>query len=256
MISTVDPLVARARRFGLELLDRSGIYDGGVIVPYGDAATLSLVALASRARRLMRAIYRLLDAGDSLEAQVLLRTLLEYTLTAQWMAQDPQARFLSWWLEDDRRFRVMEREVRALAKAPIEEVPEELQRRREGVREQFQRDAESQKAPRFPTLIDMAMAVESPFAYSFVYRVLSQLGAHPYPHGLEAVIEDSPENNSVLVRPEPKDESTIEPYYLAGALVFISLREAGSAFAPVALTAELAMLEPELFALRDELERD
>ena len=38
------------------------------------------------------------------------------------------------------------------------------------------------------------------------------------------------------------------------ALLFISLREAGAHFSPVALTNELAALEPEFFALRDALE--
>jgi len=44
-----DPLVTRARSFGLELLERSSLYDNGVAVPYGDAAALSLVGLTSRA---------------------------------------------------------------------------------------------------------------------------------------------------------------------------------------------------------------
>jgi hypothetical protein len=207
-----------------------------------------------RARRLTRAIYRLLDAGDTLEAQVLLRTLLEYALTAQWLAQDPRPRFLSWWLEDDRRFRVMEREVRALAKEPIEEISEELQRGRDELRTQFEKDADTQGAPPFPNLVDMARAVDSPFAYAFVYRVLSQSGAHPYPHGLEPLIEDQPGSDRVLVRAAQKKPPTIEPYYFAGALLFISLREAAAQFAPIALTEELAVLEPEFFALRDALE--
>jgi len=183
---------------------------------------------------------------------VLLRTLLEYTLTSQWLAQDPRSRFLSWWLEDDRRFRVMEREVRALAKEPIDDIPEE-RRGRDELREQFQKHAETQDAPRFPKLIDVAMAVDSPFAYSFVYRALSQSGAHPYPHGLDPLIDDQPESDSVFVHDRPTEGPTIEPFYLAGALLFISLREAGAFFPPVALTTELDALEPEFLALRDAL---
>lgn len=249
-----EPLVARAREFGLELVRLSAVYDSGVVVPYGDAAALSLVGLASRARRLTRAIYRLLDAGEALEAQVLLRSLLEYTLTAQWLAQDPRPRFLSWWLEDDRRFRVMEREVRALAKEPIDEVPEALQRARDELRTQFQKEAEAVDAPRFPTLVEMAAAVASPFAYSFVYRVLSQSGAHPYPHGLDPLIDDRPDRNAIVVRGEPVEWPTIEPYYLAAALLFISLRESGAHSSQVELANELAALEPEFFALRDALD--
>lgn len=110
-------------------------------------------------------------------------------------------------------------------------------------------------APRFPTLIEMATAVASPFAYSFVHRVLSQSGVHPYPHGLDSLIDDRPDGDAVVVvRGEPADWPTIEPYYLAAALLFISLREAGAHFSPVALTNELAALEPEFFALRDALE--
>jgi hypothetical protein len=249
-----DPLTARARSFGLDLLERSSLYDQGVAVPYGDAAALSLVGLASRARGLTRAIYRLLDASEWLEVQVLLRSLLEYTLTAQWLAQDPRPRFLSWWLEDDRRFRVMEREVRALVKEPIEDIPEDLQRGRDELRDQFEKDAQAQNAPRFPKLIDMARAVDSPLAYSFVYRVLSQSGAHPYPHGLDSLIEDRPESDGVFIHGRPREEPTIEPYYLAGALLFISLREAGAVVPTVALTTELDAVEPEFLALREALD--
>lgn len=79
-------------------------------------------------------------------------------------------------------------------------------------------------------------------------------GAHPYPHGLDPLIDDRPDRDAVVVRGEPAEWPTIEPYYLAAALLFISLREAGAHFSPVALTNELTALEPEFFALRDALE--
>ncbi len=85
----------------------------------------------------------------------------------------------------------------------------------------------------------MARAVDSPFAYSFVYRVLSQSGAHPSPHGLDSLIENRPESDGVFIHGRPKEGPTIEPYYLAGALLFISLRETSTLVPSLPLTAEL-----------------
>jgi hypothetical protein len=248
-----DPLIARARRFGHDLLAFSASYDDGLAIPYGDPTALCLVGLALRSRRLVRGIYRLADDGDWLEAQILLRALLEYSLTAQWIGQDPRPRFLSWWLEDDKRFRTMEREVQALIEHPVE-VPEDLRQGREELASQFAAEAKKLNAPKFPRLQQMAKAVGGSLGYSFVYRVQSQVGAHPYPHGLDSLIEDRPVNGGVFLRPDPVGRPAVEPYYFAAALLFMALREAGRAFPPVDLGNDSGRFESELRAIRDLLD--
>ena len=58
-----------------------------------------LIAFAARGRRLLRAGYRLLDAGDTPEAVPLLRVMSEYLIVGLWLKQHPD-RLDAWALVD------------------------------------------------------------------------------------------------------------------------------------------------------------
>jgi hypothetical protein len=237
------------RRLAYDLLDSSATaYEGGVELPYGQSrAAVAAVGLAARCRGLTRAVHTLFDADMELEAQITLRALMEYAVTLQWIAKEPDARFLSWWRDDDRIFEALRREVTNRTGLSGDLDPE-AETEREKVLALLRE--ESATAAPLPRFVVRAQEVESGLGYSLIYRSLSQAGAHPAPAGIHPLIEDRPEKNMCVVRPRPIYGSPFDSEYLAALFLLISLREAGELFPPVKLDGA-ARFWNRVLSLRD-----
>jgi hypothetical protein len=59
-----DPATADVRECGLELLALSTVYERPVVGDEAGVETLAMIGLVARMRRLLRASYRLADAGE------------------------------------------------------------------------------------------------------------------------------------------------------------------------------------------------
>jgi Family of unknown function (DUF5677) len=159
------------RQCGLALLDASDAYERA-LVPYevGKPALVE-VGLVARGRRLARSAFQLADAGDRLEAMILVRTLLEYRITLRWLILDPELHFLQMYRDDVRRRQRMDAEVRALG---IEGVSDAVRAIHET--ELAQIEAELGDRPRgFPSLRERAEATGAEAAYSLL-TVLTRRG--------------------------------------------------------------------------------
>ena len=77
----------------------------------------------------------------------------------------------------------MEKEVQAIV-GPTD-VPKEVKRGREALRDRFEAEATELAAPLFPRIEQLAADVDAKLAYSLVYRLQSQGDAHPNPHALD-----------------------------------------------------------------------
>jgi len=218
----LDPLVTRARDLAVAALELSGDLDKGVLVPYGGRVSVAAVGLTLRARRLVRAAVRLADEASWLEAQILLRTLLEYVITLEWIAADPELRILSWWQADERSFDVMVSEVSSLISQPIE-IPAADDAARRDLIEQIAKEAAAAGAPPYPSLQERARQVRGSLAYSLLFRLYSQGGVHPFRQSLLPLLQDMPERKAVLVHAHPKEGPVDDPYYLCAVLLVIAL---------------------------------
>jgi hypothetical protein len=224
ILPTVNDVVAWARRAALQVLDISASLEKGVVVPYGQRVGFAAVGLTVRARRLSRSIIRLTDCGEWLEAQILVRALLEYVITLQWILKDPEKRVLSWWQADDRPFARMVSEVTAITGQPIEITPEETRALAE-FSAQIALEAASADVKPFPSLRERAAEVDADLGYSLLFRLYSQGGVHPYGQALLPLLEDLPDRSGVLIRETPGEEPIDDPYYLAGVLLLIALEK-------------------------------
>jgi Family of unknown function (DUF5677) len=224
------------------------------LVPYGNRVGMVGVGLAMRIRHLARAVIRLTDDGSWLEAQILLRSLLEYVITLEWIAKDPERRVLSWWRADERAFDVMVGEVSSLLGHPVglSEVDEVVHRQ---LIEQIANEAVAAEAPPYPGLKERAKDAEESLSYSLLFRLYSQGGVHPFRQSLLPLIEDMPKRDAVLIRARPREGPIDDPYYLTTVLVVIT-HERLSELQP---TLQLPSVEPikrQLMELKQEIDAD
>jgi hypothetical protein len=218
-----DALAIRARVAALGLLELTQVLENGVRVPYGDRLGVVAAGLALRARRLVRSIVALRDRDEWLEAQILVRTLLDYLITLEWIARDPQVRVLSWWLADEGSFARMADGVASVTGEHID-VPEELDTAQAEVSSRIAAEAAAAGAPPLPNLRDRAKEVGADLGYEFLFRLYSQGGVHPTRQSIVMLIEDLEPQQAVVLHEKPPAGPIDDPYYLAGALGCIALQ--------------------------------
>jgi hypothetical protein len=210
------------------------------------------VGLTMRIRHLAGATIRLADDGSWLEAQILLRSLLEYVITLEWIAKDPDRRVLSWWRADERAFDVMVGEVSSLVGQPIglSEADEVAHRQ---LIEQIADEAVAAEAPPYPGLKERAKDAEESLSYSLLFRLYSQGGVHPFRQSLLPLIEDMPKRDAVLIRARPQEGPVDDPYYLAAVLLMITL-ERLSELQPSLQLPSVEPIKRELMDLKQEID--
>jgi hypothetical protein len=249
----LSPLVARARELLVDAVDATSALDRGILVPYGNKASFATVGLAMRSRRLAMSILTLCDAGSWLEAQILVRSLLDYVITLEWILLDPEVRVYSWWQADDRSFDTVVREVTEQISLPIELSVDEEQARRDLIA-RIAKDAEEVGAPAYPPLQQRAQEVSSSLAYSLFFRLYSQGGAHPYRMSILALLRDVPERRAALILGEPDRQPVDDPYYLTGVLMIVVHRRLAEKEAGLGLPS-VVPLEARLAELKSELDQ-
>jgi hypothetical protein len=219
---------AVARECGLRLLELSTIYERGVVRHEAGPATLAIVGLVARQRRLLRGGYLLADSGQRLEASILLRTMLEFLIRQLWLQSDPPLNYVLWALDDLRARLRIDREVRGQAPeahgealAVLEpEMREEYERSLEEMHSELDRLRERlglERVPAYPNLREQAEAVGLGFSYSLAYRFDSLGAAHPSAMAVEQLFEPHPEGVRVL--PEPPPERGYADPYGVGAFI-------------------------------------
>ena len=232
----VDDL-SSPRDCGLALLDVSETYERRVVLDSAGPATLSMVGLVARMRRLLRSAYRLVDAGDVLEASILVRSLMEYLFTLRWLQLDPELHYVLWAAADLRARLTIDREVRELA---TDEHAVAMQIMEPDVRERVERsfstfseqikEAERRtggKKLRLPSHEQRAQAAGVPLGYSLAYRFDSLTGVHPMPHAIEQLMIARPDIGGIEVVGEPSPgHPYADPYAIAAHLLADALASA------------------------------
>lgn len=205
------------RSCGHALLEISAGLESGAVVQRGAGPqTLIRIGFAQRARRLLRAAYRLIDNGMAPEAVGLLRTMSEYLIVLRWLALDLEKN-LSLWAEDDLRrslviddktfehggFRLMNEETRGLYERQRDELRAERAAEEEPteVCETCGRTLKKPKKEKLPTIEEMAEKVDLAFAYNTEYRLDSQSAVHATGMAIDNAFEGV--DAGYLVRAEP-----------------------------------------------------
>jgi hypothetical protein len=233
--SISTPATADVRECGLELLALSTVYERPVVCDEAGVETLAMIGLVARMRRLLRASYRLADAGEILEASILNRAMMEYLFTLRWLQVDPVLHYLLWAAADLRSRLTLDREVREQAE---EEYAEAVELMEKDVRDQYEQSLEKMQAQideakqrlggkplRLPSFEQRARAAELPFAYSLAYRFDSMTGAHPTPHAIEQLMVEHPKGIAILPEP-PQERGYADPYGVAAHVLLDALNSA------------------------------
>jgi Family of unknown function (DUF5677) len=210
---------------GLDLLDASGGYEG--LVVNGGAETAAIAGLVARQRRLMRSVYRLADAGDQLEAQILVRSQVEFLIVQKWLQLDPELYFPLWFVEDVRaRFAMRTDVLNAHGVDVLEpETIEKYEEVREDKRAELARICSDRaiEVPRYPSLIEQAQAVGEAGTYALTYRYDSQTAVHPQALAIEQLLDLVPEG--LVIRGEPHG-AAVDTYAVSAVALLVALRSA------------------------------
>jgi Family of unknown function (DUF5677) len=249
-----DELSGRARGLAVAVLACSDALEQGVVVPYGNRVGMAAVGLTMRIRHLASAAIRLTNDGSWLEAQILLRSLLEYVITLEWIAKDPDRRVLSWWRADERAFDSMVDEVGSLLGDRIG-LPEADEVARRKLIEQIADEAVAAEAPPYPRLKERAKDAEESLSYSLLFRHYSQGGVHPFRQSLLPLIEDMPKRGAVLIRARPQEGPIDDPYFLTAVLVVITL-ERLSGLQPSLQLPSVEPIKRKLMDLKQEIDAE
>lgn len=242
------------REVGLRLLVLSEFYEGGLVA--ADAAggrAASIAGLVARQRRFVRAAHRLLDAGDRLEAQVLIRSQIEFLIVQKWLQLDPDLHFPMWFIKDARsRIALHDHVVRTDGIAVIEE---DVLARYRNARQNKTAELDAICAqrgipiPRYPTLEQQARAVELETVYALAYRFDSQSAAHPQALAIEQLLEPVPEG--IIIRGEPPvDRRYADGYAVTAICLHDALASAAAHYDDLAIH-ELAQIAEQIRGLRN-----
>jgi Family of unknown function (DUF5677) len=213
------------RTLGLELLEVSKGYEG--LVVRGGVETAAIGGLVGRQRRLLQAIYDLLDNGHLLEAQILFRSQAEFLIVQKWLQLDPDLHFPLWFIEDVRARLVLHNDV-------LGEYGEEVLKTDTIQRYEQARDDQQVKlgricaergidVPSYPTLIEQAKAVDEAGAYALAYRYDSQAAVHPRALAVEHLLDQVPEG--LMIRSEPHGPA-LNLYAGSAVTLLVALRSA------------------------------
>lgn len=182
-----DPDRSRARACGLRLLEASRAYED--VTFEAEAGALAMVvALVGRARRMLRAAYRLADAGEELEAASIRRPMVEYMLRVRWLVEgDVDANVMIWRWEDARVRLLGDQNVRRDKKAPVLGMPADDRVRTELLKNELAERLRERgiDKPRMPGVEELVGDDSVIYA---LYRAESQVGAHPTPLAAEQLL--------------------------------------------------------------------
>jgi hypothetical protein len=249
---------AAAREIGLGLLSASQSYEGFQASSRDDLAIAGLVA---RARRLLRSAYRLADAGEGLEAAVLLRSITEYCFTLLWLAKDRELNVTRWLhdglariLRQDKELRGIERRRRrelgmpeaVAADEPLGLLLPEMRQRMIGARDALRlellgiddldarlespQEAEMRapevRARSVPSFRAQAKLTGLGDVYALSYTFDSFAIAHPNSMAAEQLLELARDSSAGAVAREPT-RTLPDPYAVGAALLVLCLDTAG-----------------------------
>lgn len=258
----------------MRLIDASRPYEGFQARGRNELAIAGLVA---RARRLLRSAYRLADAGEGLEAAVLLRSMTEYCFTLLWLAKDPDLNITRWLhdslvriLAQDKELRAIERRRRRDAGLPEPEADDEpigilfpemrqrmiaardalrtdlagiddLERRLEPSRENDTREPEV-RARDVPSFRAQAKLTGLGDIYALAYTFDSLAIAHPNSFAAEQLLELAQDASGGAVAHEPT-RALPDPYAVGAALLVLLLETGGEQISALAIDGLPGVLE-------------
>ena len=248
-----------AREVGLALLEISSTYERRVIRPQAGPATLAIVGLVARQRRFLRGAYLLADAGQRLEASILLRAMLEFLIRQTWLQSNPELNYTLWVLDDlEARLRI-DREIREQSEDEHGQALEVMEPGTRSLYEDSLADARRQidalhqrlgldRTPRYPNLREQAQAVGLSFSYSLAYRFDSLSAAHPSAMAVEQLFAQHPQGVRVLADPPP-ERGYADPYSVGAFILREALGHAAEQIPELALEG-LDELSARLDAVR------
>lgn len=202
---------------GLELLRLSAATDDAHVRkgPLGGTA-LAVTTLIVRGRRLVRAIFALLDDGQfDPEALILRRALMETAVTLQWLGTDLRANVPRWRLDDLLTRQKWDDELRASGQRLYE--PQARQRLDADIE---RRQASGVKG--MPPFRQRCEAIE-PTWHATAYRALSHGATHPSPYALEDFIQDHPDGGKWVRADGPQTRDEDFPYEWAALWLHVIL---------------------------------
>lgn len=212
------------RTLGLELLATSAGYEGLVV---RDARTASVAGLVARQRRLLQAAYRLIDAGDLLEAQILVRSQVEFLIVQKWLQLDPELHYPLWVIEDVRaRFALRDDVLAAYGTDVLDAgTVRRYEQARDDRRAELARICEQRgiNVLEYPKLIDQAKAVDEAGTYALVYRYDSQAAVHPRSLAVEQLLDQVPDG--IAIRGEPHNP-WLDIYANSAVALLVALQKA------------------------------
>jgi hypothetical protein len=234
----------RPRELLTRLLDASSRYENAEIAAGTAYIPMVVAALVARSRHMARVIVRLADEGETTEAQVLLRALLEYAVTINWLDLDREKNPRHWLISDIRRRLAADNELRQLGEPPI--IADANRQRYEGVVARFEQDLGGNPG-QLPSVQQQAQQIEFPIGYSLAYRFDSQSGVHPTSLGAEQMLEAV--EDGFRLRTEPPPGSAPDPYAVAATLLLLAL-DGGRELVPfIQLDDDYAQVKAEVEGL-------
>jgi hypothetical protein len=226
------------RGCGFELLELSGIYDGAFFPDGAGPEARSIAGLVARQRRLLRAAYTLRDNDLRLEAQIIHRTMLEFSIRQRWLQLDAQLNYLLWAIDDvEERFR-LHRQVREQAQqqegqafdvmAPqtitsLECFLEELRAKLA----EIQQERGLERAPSYPDSKRQADVVGLGLAYALAYRFDSQTAAHPSVFAATELFREQSGGLELVDGPDGEAGVFVDTYGVCAFILYDALDHAG-----------------------------
>ncbi len=185
-----------------------------------------------RVRRLVRAALVLADAGQGLEASILLRSVTEYLITLHWLFLDFDAHDLIWRIDDLRSIIAMDDAASRAGFAILEPRIRQMyvdarDRWREKIDTLENIDARvPEKARgRLPSFEQRAQAAQLQGLYGLAYRWDSLGAAHPNATAVEQFLERP---GGRVFRVSPQSQHPLpDPYPIAALLLMLVLLKAG-----------------------------
>jgi Family of unknown function (DUF5677) len=222
---------SRGREIGERLLAETTRFDIAVAISIEDRKGIAVRAMISRARRLLRGIFTLADAGMDLEAMVLVRALVEFTITLAWLLKDPELAVLQMAWDDSRGRRRIHDHFYRLAGVEVYSKAklEEFDAGNLGVLDQLRG-----RPAKLPPLEQRAIKGGLEHLYASAYRAGSQAAAHPTIWGMEQLMEGLSEQpaGQLVIHPDvPPTHPKLEPYEIAvrlyGLMVVLDAEDQG-----------------------------
>jgi Family of unknown function (DUF5677) len=201
-------------------------HEDAIVDPAVDPLGVVLLAFAARGGRVLRATYRLLDAGEAPEAVPLLRILSEYAIAAQWLVEHPD-RLDAWAFADYQKRNFVIGEVMRELREDDHESRAGLQAQREKL--QAGRDrwvgGRGEPAGAVPGIEGMASEIGAGFGYQLAYRTQSQADIHATPLAVDNCYERLPDGR-LRLRAVPDHALPGFDQYAIGAVTLLQLLDA------------------------------